>query len=257
MEVTDNGQAQAGAEVSQETTTAAPSITNLDSLSEFEFQGEKFTPERLQEIYKGYQTLSEQQKSAKSEDRYWSNLEADIDNVLQNPNLVEQFKRVYPQKFHTILNKLMSGKGEESQSPSLPKDVLARLSKIDQVEAQLHQHAVDAANAKIDAILPKLFTTYPLAVEDQVLARAEAFINKGRKLTDAMWERLAKESHEAVKKRSDAFYKKELDAQTNKGLQAQDIGTGGAAPGKAPPKIKTFDQARDGMLAAMKAQGFT
>lgn len=257
MEVTDNVQAQTGAMEGQVETPAVPSITNLDSLSEFEFQGEKFTPERLQEIYKGYQTLSEQQKSAKSEDRYWRNLEADIDNVIQNPGLAEQFKRVYPEKFHAILSKLMPNQSAEAQGPSLPKDVLARLSKVDQVEAQLHQMAVETANAKLDSILPKLYSKYPMAVEDQVLARAEAFLSQGGKLTDAMWERLAKESHEAAKKRSDAYYKNELQAQTSKGIQAQDIGPGGAAPGKAPPKIKTFDQARDSMIAAMKAQGFT
>ncbi len=254
MEITDHGQTIPGTESAQ-SEAPAPSITNLDSLSEFEFQGERFTPERLQEIYKGYQTFGEQQKSAQSEDRFWRNLEADIDNVVQNPALAEQFKRVYPQKFHAILNKLMPN--SEPQSPSIPKELTERLSKVDQMEARLHQMAVESANAKLDAILPKLYDKYPMAVEDQVLARAEAFLSQGGKLTDGIWERLAKESHESARKRSDAYYKKELQAQTTKGIQAQDIGPGGAAPGKAPPKIRSFDEAQTAMIAHMKSQGYT
>lgn len=211
MDVNGNGSAGTGDVVDAQAPAAAP-VTNLDSLSEFEFQGEKFTPERLQEIYKGYQTLSEQQKNAQSEDRYWRNLEADIDNVVQNPSLVEAFKRTYPAKFHAVLNKIMGkAQGDETANPSLPKEFLNEFGQLKsnygQLQNQLHQMAVESANAKLDVILPKLYQEFPMAVEDQVLARAEAILSNGGKLNEATWKRLAKESHETVMKKPMGFIK--------------------------------------------------
>jgi hypothetical protein len=263
MEIHDDAAPVTGDGDSAEAQSAVPQLTNLDSLSEFEFQGEKFTPERFQEIYKGFQTLSEQQKSVQSEDRYWRNLEADLDNVRQNQSLADAFKRTYPAKFHAVLGAIVRGEtpGADQNQSQLPKEFLNEFGQLKssygQLQNQLHQMAVDSANAKLDAILPKLYDKFPMAVEDQVLARAEAILTNGGKLTEATWERLAKESHEAVQKKADGFYKKQLNAQTEKGLMGKDIGSGGAVPGKAPQKIRTFADAEREMMAHVRANNIT
>jgi hypothetical protein len=247
------GQSSAG-QAEGASAQAQPQVTSLDSLSEFEFQGEKWTPDRFQEVVKGYKTLSEQQKQSHAEDRYWSNLDTDIDSVLADPSLAEKFKSIYPQKFHRVLERELAKikKQEPGQVPAIPKEYL---SKVDRLEQMLQQQAIEAANAKLDATLPKLYEKYPMANEDQVLARAEAFLSQGGKLSDQVWERLAKESHEAQSKKADAFYKKQLQSQLDKGLAGKDAPSGGQAPGKAPSKPRTFDEAQKAMIEHLHSQG--
>lgn len=249
-----NGQADAQSEPAQ------PAITSLDSLSEFEFQGEKMTPDRLQEVMQGFKTLSERQKQSQSEDRYWANLDIDLESVLADPNLAQRFKSIYPEKFHKIVDRLLAGQSpQQAQSPQsqLPKEYLAKLSKVDHLEQTLQQMAIESANAKLDAILPKLYEKYPLANEDQVLAKAESMLSQGMKMTDAVWERIAKESHEGQRKKSDSYYKSQLQTQIDKGQAGRDAGPGGSAPGKAPQKLRTFDDAREAMIAELKSRGMS
>lgn len=246
------GQADAQAEPAQ------PQITSLDSLSEFEFQGEKLTPGRLQEVFQGYKTLSERQKSYAAEDRYWSNLDTDIESVMADPSLVERFKSIYPEKFHKVLERALGGTQRQTQNTQqLPKEYLQRLSKVDQLEQSIHQMAVESANAKLDSMLPPLYEKFPMANEDQVLAKAEAMLSQGAQLTKHVWERLVKESHEFSSKKADAFYKKQLQTQIDKGQAGKDAGIGGAAPGKAPPQKLRMDQVPDAMIAHLKAQGMS
>ncbi len=237
---------------------AQPSITSLDGLSEFEFQGQRLTPDRLQEVFQGYKTLSQRQQQSQSEERYWSNLDTDIESVLADPTLADKFKSIYPERFHRVLDRVLGGTQKQAQSTqALPKELMSRLSKVDNLEQSLHQMAVESANAKLDAMLPPLYDKYPMANEDQVLARAEAMLSQGMQLSKTAWERLVKESHEAVTKKADAYYKKQLDKQISVGNAGKDAGIGGSAPGKAPVKLRTFDQAQEAMIAHLKAQGMS
>lgn len=241
---------QAGEAHGQEA-QAQPSTVNLDGLSEFEFQGQKLTPDRLQEVFQGY----ERSKSVASEDRYWANLDTDLESVIADPKLAERFKSVYPEKFHRILDRELArvqAQPQQNTQSALPKEFV---SKVSQLENALHQMAVESANAKLDALLPKLYEKYPMAIEDQVLARAEAMLSQGMKLTDQAWERLAKESHELATKKADAFYKKQLEKQTEKGLMGRDAPAGGVAPGRAPNKPRTFAEAESAMIEHLKSQG--
>lgn len=246
-----NGSPQAGEAQGQDQAPAQPSTVNLDGLSEFEFQGQKLTPDRLQEVFQGY----ERAKGVANEDRYWANLDTDIDSVIADPKLAERFKSVYPEKFHRILDRELArsqGQSQQSTPQALPKEFT---SKVDKLEQALHQMAVESANAKLDALLPKLYEKYPMAIEDQVLARAESLLSQGMKLTDQTWERLAKESHELATKKADAFYKKQLEKQTEKGLAGRDVPPGGVAPGRAPNKPRTFAEAESAMIEHLKANG--
>lgn len=248
------GQAEGG----ENTAQAQPQITSLDSLSEFEFQGQKLTPDQLQEVFHGHKAYGEMAKKSQAMERYWANLDTDIESVLADPSLAEKFKSVYPEQFHRILERVLGGTQKQAQqSQALPKEVLSRLSKVDSLEAMIHQQAVESANAKLDAMLPKLYEKYPLANNDQVLAKAEAMLSQGYKLNDAAWERLVKESHEGVDKVASGYYKKQLQTQMEKGQAGRDAGPGGAAPGKAPARPRTFAEAEAAVRAHLKGQGLS
>lgn len=237
---------------------AQPQRVSLDGLSEFDYQGETLTPDRLQEVFKGYKSYEQVQRQLAEETRYKANLRTDLESVRQDPSLAQKFKSIYPREYHDLVDMLMSGQTQATQTQgAIPKEVMARFAEVDNLKASIQQMAIESANAKLDAILPKLYEKYPLANEDQVLARAEAMLSNGAKLTDQAWERIAKESHEAMTKKSDAYYKKQLQTQQDKGQAGKDAGVGGSVPGKAPMKFKDFDGAREGMIAELKRQGWT
>ena len=210
-------------------------------------------------MFSGYRSLNQEKQSYQEKQRYWDNLSTDLGNVKSNPSLAAKFRQVYPKEFHSYLD-MVAGASEEQQTPGIPKEFLNEFGQLkhgfNSMREQLEQLAVDKANAQLDAILPKVFEKFPLAVEDAVLARAEAFINSGGKMTDQVWERLAKESHEVVKRKTDSHYKKELQTQLEKGNKSADIGPGGAPPGKAPARSpRTFEEARTAYMAHLKSQG--
>jgi hypothetical protein len=254
-------------EISQQTPAAeapaeAPKVTELDGLSEFSFGGEKYTPDRFQEILSQYKTYSDQFKEISEQKKFEENLETDLDNVLQNPHLAQRFKEIYPKKFHGILDRMLktgqaTAQGQQASQPQqaqLPKEILQSLDDVKFLKDHVFQTKVEAANAKLDAMLPPLFKKYSLANEEQVYAKAEAVLAKGQSLSDAAWERLVRESHEAISKKADAYYGEKLKSQLEKGKQGKDVGPGGVTPGQAPKKAKNFDQAYEEMLKSVQTR---
>ncbi len=258
-------------EVSLENNTAAPAdsaaapeapqSTDLDGLSEFTFQGEKYNPERLGQIFGEWKTHGEKLKEYEKEIQFANNLQTDLDNVLGDPRLAEKFKSIYPQKYHAILDRYMRANAQpQAQSqpaqPSLPKEFLGEFDQVKNrlqfFEERAYQAEVATANAKLDAVLPPLFKKFEMANEDQVYARAEAFLQGGQKLTDKTWERLVRESHEAMQKKADQVYGAKLKSQLEKGQRGADVGPGGATPGQAPVKPRTFAEAQEAMLASLR-----
>ncbi len=258
--------AQAGASQEQPQAPATePSLTELDGLSEFTFQGEKYTPEQLHKLFAEHKTFSEQSSEYKKEKEYSENLQIDLDNVLTDPRLAEKFKATYPKKYHAILDRYLATNGQ-AQAPSqpaqttaaLPKEFLTEFSRMKADIQMSNQRAFDAevasANAKIDAIVPKLQEKYPMAIDDQVYSRAEQVLQSGQKLTDKTWERLFRESHEQFQKRADRVYGAKMKSQIEKGQRGQDVGPGGATPGQAPKRPRTFDEAREEMINSLRSQ---
>ena len=198
MEVNKESLEQAAIAASQEQAAPAPetpqtpSLTELDALSEFTFQGEKYTPDQLHKMLSEYKGYSEKAQNFAKEEEYLKNLDTDIENVLADPRLAEKFKQIYPKKYHAILDRLLSSNRQpETQSqaaqtntnqPQVPKELLGKLSHIEErlgfYENRAFEAEVAAANAKIEAIMPPLLEKYPLASEEQVYARAEMVLNR-------------------------------------------------------------------------------
>jgi len=256
-----SAEAQAPAAAAPEA-TSAPSTTELDGLSEFTFQGEKYTPDQLHKTLAEFKQLSEQAKNYSQYEKFDKNLETDLDNVLQDPRLAERFKQVYPPKYHGIVDRLLRDQRQAANPPpaqsALPKEFMNEFGQVKErlrfFEERAHQAEVAAASAKLDSILPPIFKKYPMAIEDQVYSRAEALLSQGQKLTDAAWERLARESHEMAQKRADQFYGEKLKSQLDKGRSGRDAGPGGSTPGQAPKVPKTFEEARAAMLESVGAK---
>lgn len=251
-----------------QTQEAAAQITDLDGLSSFTFQGKTYTPDQLNEVFQGHSKYGETSKYVNEDKNYWDNVFVDIDKVVSNPSLIDQFKKTYPERFHSILDrqlKVAQGQSSPNQNQSNPqgqnqgqdvKSLVEQLlsERLKPIEQESYQAKVKAATAEIDATLPPLLNKYKLADEDKVLFRVEQLIQKGVKMTPGVWERVVREDHEQYQKRSDSFYKDQLKAQTDKAKQGQDTGSGGSVPGQSPNKPKTFADAEKAMIAHLRAK---
>ncbi len=256
-----------GAAAEQTTDGQAPATTdivNLDSLSEFKYQDQTFTPDSWGKIYSEHKQWAEQVPKYQEAQKFQENLEIDIDKVLNDPSLVNRFKQVYPQAYHGVIDRFLgqapkaTAQASAAQSPALPKEFL---NEFGQVKATLQQFVqasqqakVQAESARLDAVIPKLMTKYPLASEIEILNRAEKALADKQQVTDAVFERYARESHQAYEKRADQHYSTKLKAQQEKGAKGRDIGVGGGAPGHAQVKPRTFDEAREAMLKSVGAR---
>ncbi len=257
MPLPGQGEAAAAPAVSAEAPQVSE-ITDLDGLSEFTFQGEKYNPDRLHQIFGEWKANSEKMSEYEKEIQFANNLQIDLDNVLNDPKLAEKFKATYPKKYHAILDRYLMSNGQapapsNNAQSSLPKEFVTEFNQVKERlnfhEQRAYQAEVQAANAKLDAVLPPLFKKYELANEDQVYSRAEALINGGQKLTEKTWERLVRESHEALQKKADQVYSAKLKTQLDAGKRGQDVGAGGATPGSAPKKARNFAEAQEAMIA--------
>lgn len=252
-----------GAQV--ETPAQDQAIIDLDGVSRFTVSGQEYTPDQLSKIFNEHKRYSEDQSSYTKNKVYYDNLDIDLRNVRNDPNLADMFRERYPKEFHKYLSAVLQEEKREvqaqgQQAPAgIPKEFLNEFGQIKRqlqsVLEESHNAKVEASLAKIDALLPPLMTKFPMADDNAVLTRAEAMLQSGIKLTDKTWERLVRESHEGNEKKWSTHQAAKLKEQTEKGRRAQDTAAGGSAPGHAQVKPKTFDQAREAMLEYVKARG--
>ena len=225
----------------------APQSTDIDSLSEFSFQGQKYTPTQLAKLLGEHQQLSQTLPEAEKYREFAENLEIDLEKVVRNPSLAAQFKAAYPKQFHAVVDRLIGGRPDASQETAkaaVPKEFAEKFHALEQKVSAYEQEKYQAQVAQQEAYLQKvvdpLFEKYPYAkpreVQNAVFAQAQAMVEQGYKMTDAAWDRLVKETHLAIKKQSDQLRQLEIKAQTEKGAAGADTGAGGSPPGQAPAR---------------------
>jgi hypothetical protein len=105
---------------SAETPEAAPELVDLDTMDKFKFGGREWTPKELEAAYMRQQDYSRKTQEIAQERKYYDNLPYDLDMVKNNPALVNQFKQVYPAKFHSWIDSCRTGKtGSTSATRSI------------------------------------------------------------------------------------------------------------------------------------------
>lgn len=232
-----------------EQTSAAPQVVDLDSLEKFKYAGRELTPKELQSMIMMQSDYTRKTQALAEERKYYDNLGADLAAVKANPSLADRFKSVYPEKFHSYLDYVVSqstqGQGAQQQTQQTPQYQIDPEFKrrFDAIESELNERKIAAINAELDAKFKTLSEKYPYADEEAAIARAQALIDRGEKLTDKVWEGIFKSVHE----RYDQLIKKQQSAQFNKQKQAnlkgKDAAAGGGIPGQAPKQPRTIKEA--------------
>lgn len=255
------------ADATQDTSTQeaqAPSVTDLDGLSEFQFQGNKYTPEQLLSIVNEHKNLSETAKQRQEREELDAHFEADRVRLLKDPSLADLFRQKYPQRYHWILDFLPQGQRPQPAQPNaapnaLPPELAETIRDLKERVSFYDNQALEAsvvkANAQLDQITKPLFEKFNLADEDAVFAKADALLQQKVKLTDKVWERIVRESHEKIQKRYDQHQGSIIKQQVEKGRRAADVGPGGATPGQAPQRARSFAEAQAALLKHVEAGG--
>lgn len=232
-----------------------PQVIDLDSLEKFKFQGRELTPKELKSAYMAHADYTNKTKEIAQERKYYDNLEFDLSKVKSDPQLIDQFKQIYPKKFHYLVDKYIDRPQpaqpvqQQGQSqPPLPKEFMELKEKVEMFEkrnfdAEVAKHASD-----LDRLITGLSKKYPFADEEQVLSRAQSLRERGEDLDEKAWDGLYK----MVNDKNEAFYKQrrddELKKQKEANSKAKDVPMGGGTPGQAPRGFKTIREATEAAL---------
>jgi hypothetical protein len=250
----------------------AQAVFDLESASKVKWDGKEYTPKELRDMFmmksdytKKTQELSQKEKSWgekektwESESKFQTNLSADLAAVKSNPELTAQFKAIYPEKYHAYLG-LVTEAEKKAEMQALPPEIQAKLAKMDELEKKLtgiestfDEQKAAAINAELDATFKPLAEKYPYADEEQVIARAQAILDKDPKatLTAETWDNLFKLAHERVENLVKTKQSQSVEKQKQANNQASGPAPGGQTPMQAPKKFGSLREAFD----AAKAQ---
>lgn len=224
-----------------------PSIVELDSLEKFKWKGREITPKDLESFAMMQSDYTKKTQAIAEERKYYENLEYDLEAVKRNPSLAEKFKSVYPEKYHKFLGYVSPQQPQQSyqstqtsQAQGMDPEFMERFNRIEQ---ELNERKVAAVQAELDAKFEQLSKKYPFADEEAVIARAQALLDRGEKLTDQVWDKLWKGVNERYEKLAEARYQERLNKTKQAHASGKDSGAGGGTPGQAPRQPRTIKEA--------------
>jgi hypothetical protein len=252
----------------------------LDNVDKFVFQGHEYTPEELSRAMLRHadytRKTQEIAKQRKWESQWQEHLSYDLEKVRDNPQLAQEFRKHYPEKFHRYLDVVLrktervqnrdEGDGQEAEQ-KMPSHVVEKLKKLEAMEAKLEK--LDRASRErdeqfaikhLDTIFSKMSEKYPYAFEDAVLNKAQVLMDENQgndrfQMTDAVWERVFKSVNDTYAKRVEKTYRSRMESQLKKSEKASDSGPGGAAPGRGPSGPRTFAEATQMAIEDIRARG--
>ena len=257
--------------------SGSDSVLELETVDKFKWGGSEYTPDDLQNAFfrqsdytKKTMELAEQRKNLESQQKFFDNFFIDAETVRQNPDLAAKFKQTYPESFHDKLDMYLKQAGTGSDTPKPDKDLLEKLSKMeekysklegsfDQLTTEAHEREVAASEKYLDSLFDTLGKKYEYADEDAIIQKAMHLLEENKKhgtnykMTDAAWDRLFKQDHDARQKKYTELYQKQMNAQIEKSHKASDVGVGGTAPGQKPASVALKDVA-DMAIADLQAR---
>lgn len=246
-EVTSDTPVQENAPQTDTPQVEQPSLVEIDSLEKFKFAGRELTPKELQSMILMQSDYTRKTQSLAEERKYMDNLQYDLDKVKMNPNLADQFKQVYPEKYHKYLDYLGSGQALKQESVQTGIDP-ALLSDLKMLKQDMETRKVQAAEKEIDAVFDKYTKKFPYADEEVVISYAQSMLSKGQTLNDQVWENIFKFSQEKNQKLADKYYSEKVSKQQSANEKGKDSGAGGGIPGQAPRQFKTLKEAHEAFL---------
>lgn len=244
-------------------------VAELEKLEKVKYNGKVLSGKELaRELKEGSLRLSDYTKKTQAiaeERKYYDNLAVDLKKLKANPALAEQFKSVYPEKYHWVLD-ILEAKGEQAAQAAVKQEQGQQESKqssepswkedpefketLDFIRAQ----KLETATTHVNTVFDKMLTKYPHAddswVAGAVAAEREAFkkANPGVQvpnLDEKSVEALFKKSQEEFEKKAQAWSAQRFQAQKNVSEKVKGPGSGGGVPGAAPKVARNIKEATE------------
>lgn len=221
------------------------SLTDLSKLEKFVFEGKETTYKDLKNAHLRHSDYTKKTQEIAEERKYYDNLRADLNMLREQPHLINEFKKVYPEKFHAYLE-LVEKRAEEAQAAvsaeSKPQADPELMREFNDLKRTVMEDKVAAISAKLDTVFASLSKKYPYADEEVVLAKAQSFRNHNKgELNDAKWDELFKADHDRHNSRYEERQKTKINEQQTANKKGKDIQGGGAIPGEAPKRVALKD----------------
>lgn len=226
---------------------AINSVTELDKLEKFRFEGQEYTPKALKEAIlrmKDYtQKTQEHSKSVESfnqERKFYDNLWADLEKVRSGAADPAEFVRVYPEKFHGALKQVLeqiNGGSASQQNAQRSQFDIASESRLQKLEKHFQEQEVAKNQAEINSLIDKYSKQFPKAIPRLAIADVFEAYNSGVKPTAETWEQAFKASEEYRKQLTREDYGELQKKQTVANEKGRDVAAGGGTPGRAPKKF--------------------
>ncbi len=242
----------------------SPGIPELDKLERFRFEGRDYTPKEFKAAQLRQEDYTRKTQQLAETRKYADNFTADMQAVLDKPELLTKFKEIYPGEYHALAERyLKTGKQPDVQATpastpgsqiQLPDEVQQMVREIQEYKQQVQEQKVHAASESINSLHTQMGTKYPYADPDVVDRRIEIAIEKGLKITTAnlakVYENTYKAHHEALKSKLDKQASRKVGDQVAAGKAARDTSGSGGLPGSAPKKHKDFASINKQVMSA-------
>ncbi len=247
------------------TNQQAQALAELEKIGKFTYKGQQMTVAdlekamlRQQDYTKKTQGLSEERKAFEREQKFHENLYYDLARVKANPNLANDFLRLYPEKFHKHLEELFSegeveDKGQEARSQAQTPDVQL-LSRINKLETHFHEQEVSKNRQEIDKTVDDLSKKYPDANPELALSRAYEAYNAGTSLTKEVWENIFKKCDQDGKEWVKSRYSQMVKKQTAVNTKSRDVEGGGGTVDRAPHKFNSIDDVTKHAISQLRGE---
>ncbi len=232
-------------------------VADLDKLEKFMFEGKEWTKEDLrksilmhQDYTRKTQEVANERKSIEQERKFTENVPYDLEKLARDPNLIDQFKRVYPKQYHAAADKILASLGvsPKASRPSenaIPEEWRAEL---DQVKSMVKAYETEKYEAQLNSTFNTLKAKYPKAREDVIIFKARAELEAGKPpLTETQFEKLFKDEHESSKRAFDEYHLSMIKDQKAANKKGRDVPSGGETP-TSPPKKMTMREATEAAI---------
>lgn len=224
-------------------------ILDLNNIEKFKFDDHEWTPKDLKGAILMQSDYSRKTQALAEERKFYDNLHYDLDRVAQQPDLVDQFKKIYPEKFHGMLRYILKETKQPDQSlsqkpeDSKPNENDQWRSRFENLEQRFLDQEVKTIEAQLDAKFETLKKKYPYADEESIVSRALYLHENGTNLDDQVWDALFKQVNDRVKGMVTGQTNEAIEKQKELNKQGRDVAPGGGIPGRAPKRPKTIEEA--------------
>lgn len=247
-----------------------PEMVELDKLERFRFQGRDMTPKELRDQIMMRDAFTRNSQQVAEARKYADNFAADLAVVIENPERLEEMRRLYPPDYIKAAERALAREKQRSEGHSeqaeyaLPEEVTRRLEKLDELtqwKATVDERVQQANEARSDQELESWFTNCAKKFESadmdvvnvKALALAEQLEAQGKKFSEKDLEKLFKADHDFREKKFEERYSQRFKTQKAAATKATDMGAGGGVPSTPALKPRTMKEATAQALADAEA----